>query len=182
MSLTTPPPDPPGGTQPFSLAFDNMVQEPDDTVGLLAYALFKQSIREDAARGVRSNGATRNPTPTTIEVYRNSAKRRLQDFANKAIEEATPDLQQSAYTNAISTLNANLSTVQANLMSHVDRRTSMWGAIVTNIVATILILAITVLIIQAVYLPNWQADLIEAVKKGAETSTRQNTPTKPPGG
>ncbi|WP_349601241.1 hypothetical protein [Azospirillum argentinense] len=183
MSIpASPPPVPPGGGQSFSKAFDNMVQGSDDTVGLLAYALFKQAIREDAARGVRTNGATRDPTATMVEVFRSSAKRRLEEFANKAIVEATPDLQQSGFSNAVTALTQNLDAVQANLMTHVEQRTNWKSAIGTNLVAWVITLAVTVLILNAIYLPIWQADLIERFKTLYAPSTQQQQQQQSPGG
>lgn len=161
---------------PFSKAFENMVQGADDTVGLLAYALFKQAIREDAARGISTSGAIRDPSPTTVEVFRNSARRRLEEFAGKAIQEATPDLQQSGVSNAISTLSLNLDTVQANLMAHMDRRTNWAGAILTNLAAWVITLAVTVLIVTAFYLPNWQAGMVDAVKRAITPPASQTGP------
>ena len=87
----------PGG---YSRAFDNIVQSPDDTVGLLAYALFKQGVRESAAIGRKDETAQRNPPPTVVRVYRDAAQRILEEFASNAIAEATPEVQQSAILSA----------------------------------------------------------------------------------
>jgi len=40
------PPTPPAASTSYSRAFETFVQDPDDLVGLLAYALYKRHIRE----------------------------------------------------------------------------------------------------------------------------------------
>ncbi|CAO3459989.1 hypothetical protein [Azospirillum argentinense] len=117
-----------------------------------------------------------------VEVFRSSAKRRLEEFANKAIVEATPDLQQSGFSNAVTALTQNLDAVQANLMTHVEQRTNWKSAIGTNLVAWVITLAVTVLILNAIYLPIWQADLIERFKTLYAPSTQQQQQQQSPGG
>jgi hypothetical protein len=60
----------------------------DDIVGLLAYALLKQNIREEASRGIPVDRAFRNPSAVTISLYRGSAESKLNAFASRVIDEA----------------------------------------------------------------------------------------------
>lgn len=77
-------------------------------VGLLAYALYKQSIREDIARGRLVDGSSRDPSPTTVNVFRHSADRILQEFAASAIEEARPDFERSSLAAKVDALEARV--------------------------------------------------------------------------
>lgn len=143
----------------YSRAFDRMVNGPEDTVGLLAYALFKQAIREDAADGRASPGNARNPSPTMVKVFRGNAERMLQEFASRAVEEATPEIRDE---NTIAAITA----VEANLVKRIDARTHWRGAIATNLTAWVITLAVTVLVINMLYLPNWTADIAAEIQKG----------------
>jgi hypothetical protein len=86
-----------GGGEPdnrqYSRAFDNIVQDEDDVVGLLAYALYKRAIREEAQDGRRSPGDTRNPPRTVVETYRSAAQMMLGDVIQNSLEEAQRDCQ-----------------------------------------------------------------------------------------
>jgi len=57
-----------------------------------------------------------------------------------------------------------IDAARINLIETINRRTSVWTAIGVNLAAWIITLAITVLLLVAVYLPNWQAALLEHVK------------------
>src|SRR3546814_756696 len=103
--------------RPYSRAFDNIVQGPDDTVGLLAYALFKQGVREDAAEGRRGDGGLRNPPATVVRVHRDAAQRILEEFASNAIAEAIHEVQQSAVLAAVT-------SAEVAVRSHIDQKTN----------------------------------------------------------
>lgn len=129
------------GPHKYSKAFENMVSEgADDIVGLLAYALLKQNIREDASRGVHIDGALRDPTPITVNLYRSSAEQRLSAFAASAIDEARGEIQESAVLSAVQQL-------ESNLTAHVTNRTGVGSAILTNIAAWAVTGFITIIII-----------------------------------
>src|SRR5215213_2179102 len=79
----------------YSKAFDKLAGEnPEDIVGLLAYALYKKGIWEISASGSSSlPRANRDPSPPTeIAVYRESARQRLQALAASAIADVTPEI------------------------------------------------------------------------------------------
>jgi len=137
----------PPAQEQYSRAFDNIVQDEDDVVGLLAYALYKRSIREDAQQGQRSNGDTRNPSRTVVETYRQAAERTLSVVISGSLEAARPELQISAASDAIE-------TAEVKIISHVSRRTSFGQALLTNIVAWGFTLFLTVMILMVARGPD----------------------------
>ena len=158
---------PPLAPQPtqYSRAFDTLVEDPDDLVGLLAYALYKQTVRESVASGrTPLPPAQRHPAPTERAAYRGDAERRLQNFAAAATEEATPEIIARGVGIAID-------AARIELTDTINRRTSFWTAIGINLAAWIITLAITVLLLLAVYLPNWQA--------ASWSMSRQSRPRRP---
>lgn len=141
----------------FSRAFDNIVQDEDDVVGLLAYALYKRAIREDAQTGNRTNGDGRNPSKTVVQTYRQAAERTLSEVISSSLEAARPELQASAALDAIESSRANLS-------EHISRRTGFAQAIFTNVIAWALTLVLTVLILLAFSRPDPVQTLTSAAK------------------
>lgn len=130
----------PGGGQPHSKAFVCLVQDNKDTVGLLAYALFKQSINEAAQNGGDIRPRPRELSPTEVSTYRHAAESIIGEAVERTLTENLLEIQQSA---AIDTIKAEAAGVRA----HIDTRTSFGAALLTNIVAWIVTLAATVLII-----------------------------------
>lgn len=127
-------------------------------MGLLAYALYKQTVRESVASGRPPLlPAQRHPAPTERAAYRGDAERRLQNFAAAATDEATPEIIARGVGVAVD-------AARIDLIATINRRTSVWTAIGVNLAAWIITLAITVLLLVAIYLPNWQAALLEHVK------------------
>lgn len=57
----------PKPAEPHSKAFETLVQEPDDVVGYLAYALYKEGIRERVRAGQDVPRYLRNPTKPDTE-------------------------------------------------------------------------------------------------------------------
>ncbi|NYZ12717.1 hypothetical protein HL658_09150 [Azospirillum sp. RWY-5-1] len=149
----------------YSRAFENMVQGPDDTAGLLAYALFKQAVREDAMNGTGSVANPRNPSVTTVKVFRDAAEQMLAEVATRAITAAKPDLQRSSIANAITALRDNLQTVQANITNHVTNQTRYRHAIITGVIAWLITIIITAAVLYNFALPNWQDRIVEAVRE-----------------
>jgi hypothetical protein len=145
-----------GSAEPtgFSRAFANMVQSDDDLVGLLAYALYKRGIREEAERGGAPNGGNRNPPPTVVEAYRNAAEQKLAVAIEAAVEEARPGLQSSAFTDAVE-------KTRSDLRDHITERTDFKSALTVNIIAWIVTLAATALIIWLVGKPDLPTALLE---------------------
>lgn len=70
----------------YSCAFEKLVIDGEgDVVGLLAYALFKQSVREAAMAGEVLPAAQRNPTATSIKAHRDAAEKLLKGDAVSAL-------------------------------------------------------------------------------------------------
>jgi hypothetical protein len=142
----------------YSRAFDNIVQDEEDVVGLLAYALYKRAIREDAQQGQRSNGDTRNPSRTVVETYRQAAERTLSGVIAGSLEAARPELQISAASDAIE-------NAEVRIIGHVSSRTSFGQALLTNIVAWGFTLFVTVLILMVSRGPGPEETLSSAATK-----------------
>ncbi len=124
-----------------SRAFENMVTDGDgDIVGLLAYGLFKQSIREAAIAGETHAGVRRNPSPTAVKVHRDAAERLLSELIDTALESARPELEASA-------LRQSVVVSERSIKDHVDDRTGFWTAVLAGGVSWVLSLVLTVLII-----------------------------------
>ncbi len=131
----------------YSLAFERLVDDDDDTVGLLAYALFKRAIREAAQRGELVTGVGRNPSPTVIKTYRQFAESIIAEAVERSLSENIAELQQSAALDAVAA-----ATVE--IKAHVDSRTDFRSALLTSVFAWVITLAITVLIIWLVGTPD----------------------------
>lgn len=159
--------DPPS----FSRAFETFVvpepEQRDDVVGLLAYALYKRAVREGHLGGHPPiPSAQRIPIPTQVEAYRGAAERLIQGLAKAAVEEATPEIMQGGFVVAVENSKAELEQV-------IRGRTRFWSSVLTNLLAWVITLAVTVVIVTAFYLPNWQSDLVErlrAATSGAVTA------------
>lgn len=121
-------------------------------------------MRETAKRGSLIPQSThRFPTATERSAYRGDAERRLQSFAVVVTEQATPRIMTQGVGLAVEA--AKIELIQA-----LNRRTSFSSAIVSNLAAWVITLAVTVLLLVTVYLPNWQADLIARIR-AAQTPT-----------
>jgi hypothetical protein len=151
---------------PYSRAFDNIVQDDDDVVGLLAYALYKRAIREEAQQGQKSNGDSRNPSRTVVETYRQAAERTLASVIDASMEAAKPELQVSAALDAIE-------SSRLDLREHVTQRTSFIPALITNVVAWAFTLLITVLILLAFNRPD-PAQTLKTITEEAVGSQNSN--------
>jgi hypothetical protein len=155
-----------------STAFESFVGANDDLTGLVAYALYKQVIREKAAAGITTPSGHRQPTPTELDNYRNAAKGHLQRFAAEVTTAATPQIIAEA-------LGTSIETAQVEVVKAIHRRTSFWSAIGTNLAAWVITLAITVLLLIGVYLPNWQSHLIEAIRAAQPPQERVTATSRP---
>ena len=131
-----------------SRAFENLVTLGDgDIVGLLAYALFKQAIREAAIGGNAPPGGQRNPSPTTVKVHRDAAEQMLSGLVDNAIEAARPDLEASALRQAVDDSRAAVIATANEINAHNDQRTRFWPAVLAGMIAWVGSLILTVLII-----------------------------------
>jgi hypothetical protein len=135
----------------YSRAFDNIVNGPDDVVGLLAYALFKEAVRERVSQGEPSNNVHRNPPASEVKIYREAAEQRLANIIDNGIAQATAGIQVNAVGSAIKStelvLDSSIDAAVARIEKKITDRTGMAGAVATNVVAWIISLAITIVIL-----------------------------------
>ena len=127
-------------------------------MGLVAYALFKQAIREEAASGAALGGDSRNPSATTVKTYRAAAEQLLTGIVANAIDEATPDIQQSAVLAAIE-------GATGHIKAHVTDRTGFGSALLTNIIAWVLTLAIATLVLLLAARPSVEQTVVKAAER-----------------
>lgn len=159
----------------YSRAFGNFVQSDDDVVGLMAYALFKRGVREEAQRGRVSLGGDRDPPPTVVEAYRQAAEQRLAGVIQAAIDEARPELQSSAFMDAVEKSTADIS-------NHITTRTDFKSALFMNLIAWFVTLGLTALIIWLLGKPDIVTAALnhstEAAAKGTGTAAA-SAPARP---
>jgi hypothetical protein len=159
-----------GSPEPtYSRAFNNIVQDKDDVVGLLAYALYKRAIREDAMGGKRPPGSERNPSETTVETFRSAAQQILGEIVSASLEGAKAELQISAALDAID-------TAESNIQRHVTERTGFMPSLVANVLAWAFTLFITVLIFFALDRPSPE----EVIAARAEEALGHTSPPASP--
>lgn len=125
---------------------------------MIAYALFKQAVREEAATGSAPAGDTRNPSATTVKTYRAAAERLITSVVGRAIDEATPEIQQSAVLTAIE-------GAESQIKAHVTTRTGFGSALLTNIVAWVITLAIAALVLILAARPSVEQTVASAANK-----------------
>lgn len=148
----------------YSKAFENMVNGPDDVVGLLAYALYKQTIAEDSLRGHPPTPAQRDPGSQAVALFRSSAEQKLSNFAASVVEDAREGLQQTAVLD-------KLSDVEVKLKSHISEKTSFGMALVTNVVGWLVTLAITVIFILVAVTSGLGDKFVSRFEKAMQPST-----------
>jgi hypothetical protein len=144
----------------YSRAFENFVSEngeEEDVVGLVAYALFKKAVREEVASGASRQSDKRNPSETTVRTYRAAAEQLITNVVGLAIEEATPEIQNSAVLAAIE-------NSQVKLETHVTKRTGFASALIANVAAWAITLAIAAIILFLAARPSVEQAIVEAAK------------------
>ena len=153
----------------FSRAFDLLVTDPDDVVGLLAYARYKQSIREAAQRGVATDSAARNLPPATINAFRSSAERLITQIVEESIENATPGILNSELTSRIAEvqgdLQSRISGTETKIISHVNGRTSFFSAFWPSLSAWFVTLLIAVSILFVSNKPSLDKTAVQAIER-----------------
>ena len=158
-----------GGNAEFSRAFDLLVSDPEDVVGLLAYARYKQSIREAAQNGVLTDSAARNLPPATINAFRSAAERLITRIVENAIESATPGILNSELLARVSDVQSDLQSriagSEAKLIGHVDGRTSFLNAFWPNLVAWFVTLLIAVSILFISNKPSIDQAAVRAIER-----------------
>lgn len=155
-----------------SRAFEALVQGADDVVGLLAYATYKQSVREAVLAGQAvTNRASRNLPPAMVGALRSSAEQMLTKIVSDGITQATPDIQNTA---TIATLNSNRAEVlnalqgeRQRIESHVTTRTGFLSSFLTNLMAWAVTLVIAVAILYLANRPSVESTLLKSMEKPA---------------
>ena len=133
------PPSEPGHGQ----AFERLVGSANDSVGLLAYALYKRTIHERRLAGFKATPpADRYPSSTEIEVYRAQARGYLKTFADNVIEAERANIIEEA-----------LGKDRAALTAEIRRATSFWMNVLTGVIAWIISILLTILVVFAA--PDW---------------------------
>lgn len=144
--------------RPYSKAFELLVGDnTHDLVGLLAYARYKQMIRDQVKQGVLPSGSLKNLSDQQAEVFRGWAQRELAEFASVAIDDAREEIQ-------VSSVLLELGRTKAELTSAITRATGTGRAIVTNVIGWLVSIFITVLVVFALNSPTiidlfkWSSD------------------------
>jgi hypothetical protein len=124
----------------YSKAFEQLVDKPGDIRGLVAYALYKQTLRDRRRLGLYvTPSSDRALAPSEIETFRSRAIEILKGFGDVLIAEAQQDI-----------VKTGVLTITDRLKDHITARTSPWSALgwafIAGVAAWIFSLALTVLI------------------------------------
>lgn len=137
-----------------SKAFERLVEEPDDIVGLLAYALYKRTLNERKAAGHGVMLAKdRAPQAHEISLYRDQAENYLRAFAQTAIEGEKASLWVETVKTFSDHVDFGIEAARRRIESTVRRGTSVWLGVTVGIVAWLISLAISILIYAMI--PEW---------------------------
>jgi hypothetical protein len=120
----------------------------------LAYALYKESVHQEANAGQWRAGADRNPSNAMVGAFRDKARLRLQLFATHTIEATTPRILENATVQRLDRLTVDLGTLGDRVVAHVDKRTAAGSAVLWNVVAWFVSIALTALVLVSLTLPN----------------------------
>jgi hypothetical protein len=132
----------------------------------VAYALFKKAIREEARSGIAQSGDKRNPSQTTIRTYRAAAEQLLTDVVGRAIDEATPEIQQSAVLKAIE-------SSQAKVEAHITKRTNFGSSLTANFVAWLISLAVAAMILFVAARPSVEETIADVAQPNKLTQPEE---------
>ena len=162
------PVDPAQAAHIHSKAFENLVSGPDDIVGLLAYAKFKQSVHEAACAGNIMDRPSRNLTPAMVDVLRSAAEQMLGQVVDDGIQAAAPDIEKSALRTEMEAqftdVTATIRSERAAITDHVDRRTSFLTSFLTNLAAWVVTLILAVVIVYLFNRPSPEQTIINHTK------------------
>jgi len=132
----------------YSTAFERLVEGDgvppnEDLVGLLAYAFYKRDKREliisDRATPDQLQGYHAILTPSVRARYREHALMRLEDYGERAIEHARPEIEEW-------TRKAEILAARDRIIEAVRASTSWRTIVLWNVVAWLLTLTITFLV------------------------------------
>ncbi|WP_185804837.1 hypothetical protein [Pontivivens nitratireducens] len=125
----------------YSTAFEKMTKsDHNDLIGLVAYARYKQMVRDEVLQGQRAAGTPKNPSDQVVDFYRSAARQELQSFAASAIDEATEEIQHSALLDRIE-------TATSEIQRHISDSTGTLRAVWTNFLGWAVTLVITLLVL-----------------------------------
>lgn len=159
-----------------SRAFEALVQGADDVVGLLAYATYKQSVREAALAGqALPDRASRSLPPALVAALRSSAEQTLTKVVSDGIAQATPDILSTATIATLQTNQTELLTAlkgeRQRIEGHITARTGVLSAFLTNLAAWGVTLLIAVAILYLANRPTVESTILRSMDK-PETSQR----------
>lgn len=169
-----------------SRAFEALVQGADDVVGLLAYATYKQSLREAALAGqALPDRASRSLPPALVTALRSSAEQTLTRVVGDGIAQATPDIQNTATIAILGTNQAELLTAlqgeRQRIEGHITARTGVLSSFLTNLAAWAVTLVIAVAILYLANRPSVESTILKSMDKPAASPPRQGElPPSPP--
>lgn len=153
----------------YSRAFEILVEKPNDIVGLLAYAKFKEHVREAALAGTPPDQIDRTLTPAIISAFRLAAEQMITEMLNEGIEAAAPDIQQSATMAALEANHREVISViereRAHIEGHVTAKTGFVGAFLTNLLAWGASLIIVVIILYIADRKGVEQTVVDALQK-----------------
>jgi hypothetical protein len=150
----------PAETEPYSKAFETLIREPEDIVGILAYGFFKTSIRERVRSGQDVPRHLRNPTKSETDAFRGQAERILERYAAQAIADAEPAITAAAHGMA-----------KNEIITEIRNRTGIGPSIGTGVIVWIVTILLTMAVVFAA--PDWVRGLVEHV------SPQMNGPPSP---
>lgn len=135
-------------------SFVNSDGAEDDLEGLVAFALYEKSIREEAAGRESTSASKRRPSPTTVKTYRGAAQLLLESAISRVLKDIAPALKESALLDQIR-------ASEVSIKAHIDVRNSSKSAIWNNLVAWAIGIALTFLLIVV----TQQPDMIDRATK-----------------
>lgn len=155
----------------YSTAFEKMTRgDHNDLIGLVAYARYKQMVRDEVLQGQRAAGTPKNPSDQVVDFYRSAARQELQSFAASAIDEATEEIQNSAMLDRIE-------TATSEIQRHISDSTGTLRAVWTNFLGWAVTLGITLLVL----LISQQPSLSQIFDRGeSPNESPQSSMTAPP--
>jgi len=147
----------------YNKAFQNFVPEPDDVVGLLAYALYKRTINEQKISGrVAAPPDQRDPQRHEIDVHRTKAEDYLKVFAQTAIDAERADILADGIKDAAEDIKASVMNSANDVKLTVRARTGFWWpGVVVGIVAWIISIIATIVVVYSA--PEWVKSLVEHI-------------------
>lgn len=161
-------------TEQYNRTYERLVNDPNDLVGLLAYALYKQSKRDWLTRYKQKDSS--GPSLSEMQAYaehfgdddlrrfRDEAQTTLYEFAQTFLEDRLPSIKNDI-------VKAEITPLLADLEETVKSRTSFKSALEANLAASLIITGVTAILIVSVL---WLPDLFGLVKQWA-VSNRPTT-------